>query len=130
MKKVLKWLLLLPLVYLALIPVVILLDATMPYRLQELAHVDIQSNEFDFGGLQENQWTVIGILNGPIPDSWKQTELSEDSEHYYHFTLFQQKHPHIKPEDTQGFILPEHSSLHAVILLHTPSRQVYTHMWR
>ena len=135
-KQALKWialgLLLLPLSYCGLViqasPALIFLDRALPYSLDELDAVSIEKVDFDFGFIQENNWTVIGTLKEDIPASW---EHSDESEFYgYEIEEFCKDYPNVKADEVAVYRLPDSSHLHALILLHTHSRKVKITMWR
>ncbi len=130
MKKVFKIVRLLVLGYIVLALLAILRDYLLPYRLDELDSVDIESTDFDFGGLQEHHWTVLGKLKDTIPDTWQPELDMKYSECEHHVDFFREHCPDIQTNDVVGYTLPSNPSLHAVILHHRPDGRIYVSMWR
>ena len=130
MKKVFKIVRLLVLGYIGLALLAILRDYLLPYRLDELDCVDIESTDFDFGGLQEHHWTVLGKLENPIPDTWQPELDMKYSECEHHIDFFREHCPDIQANDVVGYTLPSNPSLHAVILHHRTDGRIYVSMWR
>jgi hypothetical protein len=134
--RVLKWtglgLLCLPLAYCGLVihasPALIHLDRTLPYRLDELDAISIDKLDFDFGFIQEHNWTILGTLNADIPEFW----VYSDEKQFYSYEIdeFRKEFPEVKPEEVAIYRLPGRPDLHALILVHHRTRKVKITMWR